>query len=286
MLAAQVVPMTFLVLVAGVWADRMSRRRLMLVSDLGRAAVQAVLAVLLLTDSAQLWHLLVLCAAYGALEAFFRPAAGGLTPSLVPADELQQANALVGLAQNAGHVIGPAAAGALIVVLSPGAAIAVDAATFVVSAVFLVLLREPAARAAPRAHAALLGRAQGRHRRGPAAPLDARLHAAVHRLPLHRAALRARPRRRAGRPRARRRGQLGDHHLQLRRGHDRSARSSGCAGSRRTRCWRRRSPSSAPAASRRSSRSPAPPPRSRPSRRSPASPSRSASRSGRRRSAA
>jgi len=143
-LAVQVVPMTFLVLVAGVWADRMSRRRLMLVSDLGRAAVQAVLAVLLLTDSAQLWHLLVLCAAYGALEAFFRPAAGGLTPSLVPADELQQANALVGLAQNAGHVIGPAAAGALIVVLSPGAAIAVDAGTFVVSAIFLFLLREPA----------------------------------------------------------------------------------------------------------------------------------------------
>ena len=143
-LAVQVVPMTFLVLVAGVWADRMSRRRLMLVSDLGRAAVQAVLAVLLLTDNADLWHLLVLCAAYGALEAFFRPAAGGLTPSLVPAAELQQANALVGLAQNAGHVIGPAAAGALIVIMSPGAAIAVDAGTFVVSAIFLFRLREPA----------------------------------------------------------------------------------------------------------------------------------------------
>jgi MFS family permease len=151
-LAVQVVPMTFLVLVAGVWADRMSRRLLMLVSDLGRAAVQAVLAVLLLTDSAQLWHLFVLCAAYGALEAFFRPAAGGLTPSLVPAGELQQANSLVGLAQNAGHVIGPAAAGALIVVLSPGAAIAVDAGTFVVSAIFLLLLREPAREPHPEHH--------------------------------------------------------------------------------------------------------------------------------------
>jgi MFS family permease len=142
-LAAQVVPMTFLVLVAGVWADRMSRRRLMLFSDLGRAAVQAVLAALLLSGRAELWHLLILCAAYGALEAFFRPAAGGLTPSLVPPDELQQANSLVGLAQNAGHVIGPAAAGALIVIMSPGAAIAVDAATFVVSALFLARLREP-----------------------------------------------------------------------------------------------------------------------------------------------
>ena len=142
-LAAQVVPMTFLVLPAGVWADRLPRRALMLASDLGRAVVQAITAVLLLSGNAQLWQLIVLSAAYGALEAFFRPAAGGLTPALVPPDELQQANALVGLSQNAGHVLGPAAAGALLVVFSPGAALAVDAATFVVSAAFLFALREP-----------------------------------------------------------------------------------------------------------------------------------------------
>jgi Major Facilitator Superfamily len=142
-LAAQVIPMTFLVLVAGVWADRLSRRRLMLVSDVGRAIVQALTAVLLLTGTAELWHLIVLSALYGAFEAFFRPAAGGLTPTLVPPDELQQANSLIGLAQNAGHVLGPAAAGLLIVLLSPGAAMAVDAATFVISAGFLLVLREP-----------------------------------------------------------------------------------------------------------------------------------------------
>jgi MFS family permease len=142
-LAAQVVPMTFLVLVAGVWADRMSRRALMLVSDLGRAAVQVVAAVLLLAGTAEIWHLIVLSVAYGALEAFFRPAQGGLTPLLVPPDELQQANSLVGLAYNVGHVVGPAAAGALIVILSPGAAVAIDAVTFVVSAAFLIVMREP-----------------------------------------------------------------------------------------------------------------------------------------------
>jgi MFS family permease len=142
-LAAQVVPMTFLVLVAGVWADRHSRRALMLGSDIGRAAVQALTAVLVLSGTAQLWQLIALSAAYGALEAFFRPAAGGLIPALVPARELQQANSLMALAMNAGHVLGPAAAGVLIVALSPGAAIAVDAATFLVSAAFLVALREP-----------------------------------------------------------------------------------------------------------------------------------------------
>jgi MFS family permease len=152
-LAAQVLPMTFLVLPAGVWADRLSRRRLMLVSDLGRAVVQALTAALLLSGGAELWHLVALSALYGAFEAFFRPAAGGLTPALVPADELQQANALVGLSQNAGHVLGPAAAGVLIVVLSPGAALAVDAATFVVSAAFLLALREPPRAPHPPGHA-------------------------------------------------------------------------------------------------------------------------------------
>src|SRR3712207_6135504 len=79
-LAAQVVPMTFLVLVAGVWADRHSRRALMLGSDLGRAIVQAATAALVLSGAAELWHLIVLSALYGGLEAFFRPAAGGLLP--------------------------------------------------------------------------------------------------------------------------------------------------------------------------------------------------------------
>ena len=151
-LAAQVIPMTFLILPAGVWADRISRRRLMLFSDIGRAIVQAVTAILLLSGDAQLWQLLVLSALYGAFEAFFRPAAGGLTPALVPAGELQQANALIGLAQNAGHVLGPAAAGALIVIFSPGAAMAVDAATFLVSAAFLVALKEPEREPHPPGH--------------------------------------------------------------------------------------------------------------------------------------
>jgi MFS family permease len=151
-LAAQVVPMTFLVLPAGVWADRLPRRRLMLFSDVGRAIVQAITAILLLTGDAQLWQLIVLSGLYGAFEAFFRPAAGGLTPALVPPGELQQANSLVGLAENIGQVLGPAAAGALVVILSPGAAMAVDAATFLVSAAFLLALREPEREPHPPEH--------------------------------------------------------------------------------------------------------------------------------------
>ena len=67
-------------------------------------------------------------------------------------EHLQQANALMGLAQNAGIVIGPTLGGLLVVTVGPGAAIAVDAATFLVSAVFLIRMgAQPAQRAADAA---------------------------------------------------------------------------------------------------------------------------------------
>ena len=124
----------------------------MLISDIGRARPGGDGGAAA-ERGGELWHLIVLVAAYGGLEAFFRPAAGGLIPALVPAAELQQANSLIGLAQNAGPVLGPALAGVLIVTLTPGAAVAVDAATFVVSAAFLVRLREPPRAAQPDGHA-------------------------------------------------------------------------------------------------------------------------------------
>jgi MFS family permease len=140
-LAAQTLPLAILILAAGVWADRLNRRNVMVVSDLGRAGVQAALAALLLTDTAELWHVVVLVAIYGAFEAGFRPAAGGLIPQVAGREHLQQANALMGIAQNFGMVLGPALAGVLIAVAGPGTAIALDSVTFVISAGFLATLR-------------------------------------------------------------------------------------------------------------------------------------------------
>jgi len=143
-LAAQSLPLAALALVGGVWADRLPRAALMLTSDLVRAAVQTIAAILLLTGTAQIWQLAVLAAMHGAAEAFFRPAAGAILPQVVPASRLQQANALMGMSDNFGWMVGPAVAGTLVAVVGPGGAIAVDAATFVVSAAFLATLRVPA----------------------------------------------------------------------------------------------------------------------------------------------
>jgi MFS transporter len=142
-LAAQGLPLAVLVLAAGVWADRLPRRWIMFASDVGRGIAQAGAAYLLLSGRAEIWQLAALSAVYGVFEAGFRPAAGGLIPQIVESEHLQQANALIGLAMNFGTIIGPVAAGLLIVASGPGEAIAVDAVTFAVSAVFMVFLRAP-----------------------------------------------------------------------------------------------------------------------------------------------
>ena len=147
-LAAQALPLALLVLVAGVWADRLPRQRLMLVSDFGRMVVQAVVAALLLAGAAELWMLVALVAVYGVFEAFFRPAAGGLIPQVAGPEHLQQANALMGLAQNVGTVLGPTLGGLLVVTVGPGAAIGVDSASFLVSAIFLIRMGSPPAQRA------------------------------------------------------------------------------------------------------------------------------------------
>jgi MFS family permease len=143
-LACQSVPLVLLALVGGVWADRLPRGAIMVASDLVRAAVQLTSAALLLSGTAQIWQLAVLAACHGAAEAFFRPAAGAILPQIVPAPSLQQANALMGMSDNFGWMVGPAVAGTLVALIGAGGAIAVDGATFLVSAAFLTAVRVPA----------------------------------------------------------------------------------------------------------------------------------------------
>jgi MFS family permease len=140
-LAARTVSSIALFLVAGVWADRLPRQLVMLGSDVVRGVAHGALAILLLTGRAEIWQLVVLAGVYGAGEAFFGPASQGLVPQTVSASRLQQANALMSLSRNVTGVAGPAAAGIVIAVSSAGWAVAVDAATFAVSAAFLLRMR-------------------------------------------------------------------------------------------------------------------------------------------------
>jgi predicted MFS family arabinose efflux permease len=138
---AQTAALVLFVLFGGVWADRLPRQRVMLGSDAVRCLAQGASAALLLNGSAHVWQLAGLQAVYGAAEGFFGPAATALVPQTVDAADLQRANALLGLSGNAAAILGPALAGVIVVALSPGWALAIDAGTFLASATCLSLMR-------------------------------------------------------------------------------------------------------------------------------------------------
>jgi MFS family permease len=143
-LAARTVPLVAFLLVGGVWADRLPRRALMVTTDLIRLAAHGAMAALLIAGEPGIWSIALLAAIAGAASAFFNPAISGIMPAVVSTERLQQANALRGLTEAVGRIAGPALAGVLVVGVGPGWALAVDAATFGVSAAFLVAIPMPA----------------------------------------------------------------------------------------------------------------------------------------------
>jgi MFS family permease len=140
-LAAHALPLVAFLLIGGVWADRLPRHRLMVATDLVRFALHALLAVLIVTGAIRIWHVVVIEVVFGTAEAFFRPAATGLAPQTVPDDEIQAANAVTATSHNVAEFVGPALATALVLGIGAGAAFALDALTFLVSAAFLMGVR-------------------------------------------------------------------------------------------------------------------------------------------------
>jgi hypothetical protein len=140
-MAAGLAPLLAFLLIGGVWADRLPRQWVMLVSDLVRFVCQAVIAWLLITHRATIWELVVLQFVRGSAEAFFRPAQTGIVPQTVSPGRLQQANALRGLSDSMGVTLGAALGGVLVAAIGSGWAIGLDSASYLVSAAFLWGLR-------------------------------------------------------------------------------------------------------------------------------------------------
>jgi MFS family permease len=143
-MSARSVSLVAALLLGGAVADRLPRRRVMISADLTRFLGQAITAALLISGHARIWELIALQAVHGTATSTFTPAVTGLMPSIAASDRLQQANAFRGVAISTGTIIGPAIAGAIVVVTSPGWAIAADALTFGISATQLVRLKVPA----------------------------------------------------------------------------------------------------------------------------------------------
>ncbi|HET9322429.1 MAG TPA: MFS transporter [Gaiellaceae bacterium] len=146
---AETIPIVAFVLVGGVVADRFERRKVLIFSSAVRGLVVGALGVLAVTDLLELWHVFVLSAFFGAGQAFQGPAAGAIIPDLVPRHLLVQANSLSQFVRQAAFAfVGPAVGGFVVHSFGAGPAFLIDAATFGVAIVTLLLLRPRPAAAA------------------------------------------------------------------------------------------------------------------------------------------
>ncbi len=134
-------PFILFALPAGVWVDRLSRRRILIVGDSARAILLLLIPLLWATHTLRMWHLLVLSFVIGVFTVFFDVAYQSYLPSLIEREHLIEGNSKLQLTVSVTQVAGPSASGALIAALTAPYAIFADAISFIVSTVFMVRMK-------------------------------------------------------------------------------------------------------------------------------------------------
>jgi MFS family permease len=148
-LAVESLGLVATLLIGGVLADRYSRKLLLIGSDGVRALVIAALALVDAGGQLTFGVLIGFVALHGLASGLFQPAFGGILPLLVDDPSLGSANALVGISRQAAFVVGPAIAGLVYGAAGSSAIFAVDAVSFIVSAVLVAFARPRAYERAP-----------------------------------------------------------------------------------------------------------------------------------------
>ncbi len=140
--AAMTAPQVVLLLVGGVFTDRLDRRRVMLAADLVRGLAIGAMGALAITGLLTLGYVIALVVVYGCGTAFFYPAFDAIVPDIVAADDLAQANSLDQFVRPAAlRLAGPALGGVLVATATAGWAFVLDAGTFFASASCLLLMQ-------------------------------------------------------------------------------------------------------------------------------------------------
>jgi MFS family permease len=140
--AVEFLPFILVSLPAGVWVDRMPRRPILIVGDLGRAALLASVPVAYAFDVLTLAQLYVVGFSAGVFTVFFDVAYQSYLPSLVERDELVEGNSKLEISRAGAQLGGPALAGVLVELVRAPTAILLDAVSFLGSAAFLFRIRK------------------------------------------------------------------------------------------------------------------------------------------------
>jgi MFS family permease len=137
---ASLVPLLFVPLVGGAFADALDRRTVVLVTETGLAAVSVLFLVNALLPSPRVWALFVLQGLAVAVYSFGRPALASLAPRLVPDEELAAANSLTSVYSSLSSVAGPAVGGLIIATAGVPWTFGIDAATYAASLLVIAWL--------------------------------------------------------------------------------------------------------------------------------------------------
>lgn len=154
-LAVAGIPRAIFMLFGGALTDRFSPRKLMLLTNIARMILVTVLASAILSNVVQLWMIYLFALLFGLADAFFYPAASAIVPAILPKNQLQIGNSITQGTAQLSVFLGPVLAGAIIALFSAtgvngedvpdlrgiGIAFALDAITFLLSALTLKLMR-------------------------------------------------------------------------------------------------------------------------------------------------
>src|SRR6185437_9985369 len=149
--AIEMLPFLLFALPAGVWVDRLARRPILIAADAGRALALGSVPLAAAIGHVTIWQLYVVGFATGTLTVFFDVAYQSYLPSLVAREQLVEGNAKLELSRSGAHIAGPGLAGLLVGAITAPYAVAVDAVSFVWSALLVgrIRAREPARERAP-----------------------------------------------------------------------------------------------------------------------------------------
>jgi hypothetical protein len=139
----EAIPRAALMLIGGAVTDRISPRKIMILTAALRTLLVAVLAAVIWTHHVEVWHLYVLSFLFGVADAFAAPAAQTLLPSLVAPAQLPAANALSQGTQQLAMLAIPAPAGIIIAAFGVASAFSIDAVSFLFIIAALLMLRDP-----------------------------------------------------------------------------------------------------------------------------------------------
>jgi MFS family permease len=143
--AAEYLPFLLVGLFAGVWVDRVRRRPILVATDLARAVLLGSIPLAAALDVLSLEQLYAVGFLVGVATVFFDVAYQSFLPALVGRAELVEGNSKLEASRSIAQIAGPGLAGGLVSLITAPMALAIDAVSFVGSALFLSAIRAPEA---------------------------------------------------------------------------------------------------------------------------------------------